>query len=88
MTDSNESVSRLLVEVQLSDARGRLLGDGRFVMEFKDGVGRLVESLRSLGHPMEIHRLDLRVSELLDRSERDELERLRKLVRMAGGEAE
>lgn len=75
--DSN----RLLVEVQLSDGPGALLADGRFVIEVKDGIGQLVEPLRSLRSYNELYRLDVRVSELLHRSERDELERLRRLVR-------
>lgn len=77
----NDSANRLLIEVQLSDGPGALLADGRFVLEVKDGVGRLVEPLRSLHNYNERYRFDIRVSELLQSSERDELERLRRLVR-------
>lgn len=79
--DESESPERLLIEVQLSDAPGALVADGRFVLEVKDGVGRLVEPMRSLSSPLSLYRLDLRVSELLQRTERDELERLRRIVR-------
>jgi hypothetical protein len=86
--NESDSAERLLIEVQLSDAPGRIVADGRFVLEVKDGVGRLVEQLRALGSPHELYRFDLRVSELLQRSERDELERLRRIVRALPREAD
>lgn len=73
---------RLLVEVQLSDAPGRLVADGRFVVQLNDGLGQLTEPLRSLSSSMGFYRLNLRISELLLRSERDELVYLRELTRM------
>ena len=83
MTQSGESNNRTLVEIQLLDLSGALVADGRFVLELQDGIGRLVEPLRSFGHPMSGYRMDLRLSELLTRSERDELEELRRLVRVS-----
>lgn len=80
-SDTSDSADRLLIELQLSDAPGRLIGDGRFVLEVKDGIGRLTEALRSFTNPGDCYWIDLRVSELLDRGERDELERLRRTVR-------
>lgn len=80
---SGESNNRTLVEVQLWDISGAILADGRFVLELEDGIGHLTESLRSFGHPMSGFRFDLRLSELLTRSERDELEELRRLVRVS-----
>jgi hypothetical protein len=59
----SDSAERVLVEVQVFDMPGRILADGRFVLEVKDGIGRLVEPLRSLGSPMDGLRLDLRISE-------------------------
>ena len=89
MTQSGEIDSdRLLVEVQVSDAAGRMVGDSRLVMKFADGIGRVVETLRMFDHRELPLRLDLRVSELLSAGERAELERLRKLVRIAGGKVE
>lgn len=83
----SDSAERLLVEVQLSDAPGRIVADGRFVLEVKDGIGRLVEQMRGLSSPYEVYRIDLRISELLQRTERDELERLRRIVRALPTEA-
>lgn len=78
---SDQSNARTLLEVQLSHISGQMLADGKFVVETKDGIAYLNEVLRSLGNPMESYRITIRLSELLNRSERDELEELRELVR-------
>lgn len=86
-SEKDDSARRLLVEIQLLNAPGVLVGDGRFVMEVKDGIGRVQEHLRGLKRPFDIWSIDLRVSELLLRNERDELERLRQIVRHLPKEA-
>jgi hypothetical protein len=87
MTQPERSVTRTLVEIQLSQPSGLIIADGRFVVETKDGIARLQESLRAY-HPMEVYRIDLRLSELLSRTEREELEGLRATVRSLKAAAE
>lgn len=89
MTLPRESSNhRVLVEVQLRDAPGlifavELVRSGE-APEPQDGPA---DPLTAATYSSSRTVLDLRVSELLDRNERDELERLREIVRRAGNDA-